>query len=63
MIELYYQDKSNRHLNELYSVQEKRGAQQPSSAAAPRVVFYSALESVMVNCASSNAASVMDNVQ
>ena len=27
--------------------------------AAPRVVFYSASESVMVNCASSNAASVM----
>ena len=38
---------------------KKRGTQQPSSAAAPRVIFYSASESVMVNCASSNAASVM----
>ena len=36
-----------------------RVMQQPSSATAPRVVFYSASESVMVNCASSNAASVM----
>lgn len=46
-------------VGKLYPKYANCGARQPSSAAAPRVIFYSVSESVIVNCASSNAASVM----
>ena len=46
-------------IGKLYPKYANCGARQPSSAAAPRVIFYSVSESVIVNCASSNAASVM----